>query len=184
MCLCVHFLTCTHFRSFGFERLSEYKGKHMLDLCLVYGAEPLVLTQAPGGRDNAKMVSKALFQDLALPAPDGNYFLRPDRILGAFLLDPTHPPAEYARAEKEMSMQRENDCAVKDRLESVHLMSGSWGDDVREQRMSLRSSAASDTRSSAPSLVSDGVDPGESKEGDGLIELTSLQVKNQGQEDE
>jgi hypothetical protein len=33
---------------FGEERLEEYRGKGMLDLCLVYGAEPRILTQAPG----------------------------------------------------------------------------------------------------------------------------------------
>jgi hypothetical protein len=33
---------------FGEERLEEYRGKGMLDLCLVYGAEPTVLSQAPG----------------------------------------------------------------------------------------------------------------------------------------
>ena len=35
---------------FGPERLDEYKGKGMLDLCLVYGADPRVLRQAPGER--------------------------------------------------------------------------------------------------------------------------------------
>jgi hypothetical protein len=33
---------------FGVERLEEYKGKGMLAMCLVYGAEAAVLTQAPG----------------------------------------------------------------------------------------------------------------------------------------
>jgi hypothetical protein len=35
---------------FGPERLNEYEGKGMLDLCLIYGAEPKVLSQAPGER--------------------------------------------------------------------------------------------------------------------------------------
>jgi hypothetical protein len=77
---------------FGEERLEEYKGKGMLDLCLVYGAEPGVLSQAPGGRDNAKMVTKAIFQTFALPAESGNYFLRPDRLLGAFFLPASQQP--------------------------------------------------------------------------------------------
>ena len=34
---------------FGKERLEEYRGKHKLDLVLVYGIEPGVLQQAPGG---------------------------------------------------------------------------------------------------------------------------------------
>ena len=41
---------------FGAGRLEEYKGKHKLDLCIVYGAEPWALSPAPGGRDNAFMV--------------------------------------------------------------------------------------------------------------------------------
>ena len=42
---------------FGAGRLEEYRGKHKLDLCIVYGAEPWALSPAPGGRDNALMVS-------------------------------------------------------------------------------------------------------------------------------
>jgi len=42
---------------FGKERLEEYRGKHKLDVMFVYGAHPNILEQAPGGRDNAKMVS-------------------------------------------------------------------------------------------------------------------------------
>ena len=45
---------------FGAGRLEEYRGKHKLDLCLVYGAEPWALSPAPGGRDNAVMVTPLL----------------------------------------------------------------------------------------------------------------------------
>jgi hypothetical protein len=66
---------------FSKECLEYYRGQRKLDVCLVYGVEPSVLQQAPGGRDNAKMIaSKATFMDLALPHADGNYFLRLDRI--------------------------------------------------------------------------------------------------------
>eukprot|EP00615_Pteridomonas_danica_P002082 CAMPEP_0114340324 /NCGR_PEP_ID=MMETSP0101-20121206/8303_1 /TAXON_ID=38822 ORGANISM="Pteridomonas danica, Strain PT" /NCGR_SAMPLE_ID=MMETSP0101 /ASSEMBLY_ACC=CAM_ASM_000211 /LENGTH=111 /DNA_ID=CAMNT_0001473553 /DNA_START=466 /DNA_END=797 /DNA_ORIENTATION=- len=41
---------------FGESRLNEYKGKGKLDLVIVYGALPHVLSPAPGGRDNAVMV--------------------------------------------------------------------------------------------------------------------------------
>jgi len=44
--------------------------------------------QAPGGRDNAKVVSKKIFQDMSLPDPSGNFFLSPAGIVGAFLVDP------------------------------------------------------------------------------------------------
>jgi hypothetical protein len=73
---------------FGKERLEEYRGKHKLDLLFVYGVHPSVVEQAPGGRENAKMVSKALFEDFANPSIDGNYFLRPD-----FIKVPHLPPA-------------------------------------------------------------------------------------------
>ena len=43
---------------FGKERLEEYRGKHKLDVLLVYAVNPRVVEQAPGGRDNAKMVRK------------------------------------------------------------------------------------------------------------------------------
>ena len=61
-------------------------------MCLVYGVEPLSIRQAPGGRVNAKVVSKKTFEDFSLPHKDGSYFLCPGRIMGAFLLDPAHPP--------------------------------------------------------------------------------------------
>ena len=61
----------------------------------MYGAEPGSLAQAPGGRDNARVVSRATFAALSLPDADGNYFLRPDRILGMFVLNPSNPQKGY-----------------------------------------------------------------------------------------
>jgi hypothetical protein len=60
--------------------LEEYRGKHKLDLLFVYGINPKCVEQAPGGRENAKMVPKAMFTDFATPFKDGNFFLRPDYI--------------------------------------------------------------------------------------------------------
>jgi hypothetical protein len=57
-----------------------------LDLLIVYGVDPTILTPAPGGRDNAVMVSKFDFESLTYPHNDGNYFLRPDRILGMYVI--------------------------------------------------------------------------------------------------
>ena len=64
---------------FGVERLEEYEGRGKLDAVVVYAVHPSALTQAPGGRDRAKVVAKADFQDLSLAHEDGNFFLRPDR---------------------------------------------------------------------------------------------------------
>lgn len=77
---------------FGFERIDEYKGKRKLDIVIIYGCEPSILQQAPGGRDNAKVVSKSTFNEFSLDHSDGNYFLRPDRILGCFYIDSSHAP--------------------------------------------------------------------------------------------
>lgn len=38
------------------------------------------------------MVSKSVLAALSL-SNSGSFFLRPDRILGCFLIDPFHPPA-------------------------------------------------------------------------------------------
>ena len=57
---------------FGPERINEYLGKHKLDLVLVYGAEPWSLSEC--GRSNARFVSKATFEALALHDTDGRSF--------------------------------------------------------------------------------------------------------------
>jgi len=72
---------------FGVERVDEYLGKGNLDVILIYGCTAAILDQTPGGRDNAKMFSKSTFGCLSLKHANGNYFLRPDRILGAFKVD-------------------------------------------------------------------------------------------------
>ena len=46
---------------FGKERLEEYRGKHLLDVCLVYALAPEVLQPAPGGRENAVMYVTRMF---------------------------------------------------------------------------------------------------------------------------
>jgi hypothetical protein len=103
---------------FGVERLEEYRGKGMLDLCLVYGAQAAVLSQAPGGRDNAKMVSKSLFHTLSLADGDGNYFIRPDRILGAFVISSSKPLFGREEAWDALEMEQAADLATKDRIDA------------------------------------------------------------------
>lgn len=109
---------------FGKERLDEYRGKHKLDVCLVYGAEPRILSQARGGRDNAKMVGKRMFEDFSLPHADGNYFLRPDRILGAFLLDPTKALGGHHEASARMEEEKGKDQIVKESLKNEEVQKG------------------------------------------------------------
>mmetsp|Transcript_33577 Transcript_33577/g.39454 ORF Transcript_33577/g.39454 Transcript_33577/m.39454 type:complete len:411 (+) Transcript_33577:2-1234(+) len=81
---------------FGVERLEEYKGQGRLSAVIVSACHPALLQPAPGGRDRAKVVSKSDFSAFSLPHLDGNYFLRPDRILGVFYIDPNEQPRSGA----------------------------------------------------------------------------------------
>ena len=42
---------------------------------IVYAGSALTLTAVPGGRANAKMVSKKLFEDMSLPHDDGHHYV-------------------------------------------------------------------------------------------------------------
>ena len=64
-----------------------------LDAVLVYALPAALLIPDPAGAsEHAVAVARPLFQDLSLPDPSGNYFLRPEYIVGAFLVDPQAPP--------------------------------------------------------------------------------------------
>jgi hypothetical protein len=117
---------------FGVERLEEYRGKGRLDLCLVYGADPMMLSFTPGGRDNAVMVTKATFHALSLPDMDGNYFLRPDRILGAFLFDHRAPPSGLEEAQHAVKKEVELDAATKESIGDLRLSFCAHGEAVRQ----------------------------------------------------
>jgi len=56
--------------------------------------------KTPGGRVNAKMFSKSSFGRFSLPHHDGNYFLRPDRILGAFVVNHAKLPLMNAGSQR------------------------------------------------------------------------------------
>lgn len=94
---------------FGEARVDEYLNQGKLDMVLVYALEAGAASPAPGGRSNAVMVSKTAFNALALPYSDGNYFLRPDRILAAFHLNckswPRLTSNDLALIEKERSLE-------------------------------------------------------------------------------
>jgi len=99
---------------FGKERLEEYKGKHKLDVLFVYGLNPKCVEQAPGGRENAKVVPKAHFSDFSAPLKDGKYFLRQDYIKAVFLLDGTSGlPKGLNDVVDGMAQEKENDFEVQ-----------------------------------------------------------------------
>ena len=116
---------------FGKERVKEYLGKHKLDLVLVYGIDPELLQQAPGGRVNAKMVSKKTFETLSLPDADGNFFLRPDCLFGCAVADPhamgfmaaegrSLSLEEHAAATERLTLERGADLASRLVIERAH----------------------------------------------------------------
>ena len=127
---------------FGKERMEEYRGKHKLDLLLVYGIDPCILQQAPGGRNNAKMVSKKTFEDLTLPHADGSYYLRPDRIFAAIIVDPSRFQTvadhrgqtieELLRIRGGMKRERRRDVAMREVIEQEQLRSDANDESVKE----------------------------------------------------
>jgi hypothetical protein len=141
---------------FGVERLEEYRGKGRLDLCLVYGAEPRVLSLAPGGRDNAVMVTKATFHALSLPDKDGNYFLRPDRILGAFLFDHRAPPSGLEEAQHAVKKEVELDAATKESIGDLRLSFCAHGEAVRQVFVASQQSSRAQSSASFESTSLNG----------------------------
>jgi hypothetical protein len=74
--------------------------------------------QAPGGRSNAKMISKSTFKEFSLAHPDGNYFLRPDRILGAFHVDSSAPPVLVSiETVSELMVEKHRELRVNESLQ-------------------------------------------------------------------
>jgi hypothetical protein len=59
------------FGSFGDEDkvLEEMRGKHLVDVCFVYGVEPRAVRAVPGPTRFAKFVPKVIFNALAEPVP-------------------------------------------------------------------------------------------------------------------
>ena len=120
---------------FGVERLTEYQGKERLGLCIVYGADPIMLSPTPGGRDDAAMVTKATFVSLSLPHEDGNFFLRPDRILGCFVFSAAQPPLGFLEAEQAIDGEVRLDAATKVRTETLQRGLGAHGEALRQRHL-------------------------------------------------
>jgi len=63
------------------------------------------------------MVSKSTFRDFSLEHHGHNYFLRPDRIFGAFYLDPTNRPVlENVELISEMVVEKNRESQVYEKL--------------------------------------------------------------------
>jgi len=72
---------------YGKEFIEEYENKHKFDVVIVYEINPKLIEPVPGGKRNSFMISKQLFHTFSKMTATGQYYLRPDFILGAFLLD-------------------------------------------------------------------------------------------------
>jgi hypothetical protein len=78
----------------------------------------LSFSQAPGGRDNARMVTRSSFEDLSFPHSDGSYFLRPKMILGAILIECDRPPFVGKMGAEDLEGEALRDQIVVQELES------------------------------------------------------------------
>jgi len=102
---------------FGVERVEEYLGKGNLDVVIIYGCSASVLHQAPGGRDNARMVAKSTFEAFSMAQNERSYFLRPDRVLGGFYVNPKKPPILTAESNVYIQTEKQNDLLEIAKLE-------------------------------------------------------------------
>jgi hypothetical protein len=103
---------------FGKEKLEEYKGKHLLDVVFVYAMNPKIIEHTPGNiNDSSKMVSKSSFQTFATSHSGGQYYLRPDFIVGCFLIDTeSYHIKGYQEVRTKMDEEKENDLKAQDLL--------------------------------------------------------------------
>jgi hypothetical protein len=130
---------------FGVERLSAYRGQGRVSAVLVYAVHRWALQPVPGGRRHAAMVAKADFADLSLPHNNGTYFLRPDRIVGAFMVDPQRPPRSAgapAVLENLVAHARAADHAVAAQLNACARQGETNADALHAAAWALRSQAA------------------------------------------
>jgi len=92
------------------EDVVELRSNHKFDVCFVYAAEPRVLRKAPGWRETSIMVPKAFMENFSEPDhASGDFFLRPDRIVACFLLDPAKPLTGFEERVTDMDAEKEND---------------------------------------------------------------------------
>jgi hypothetical protein len=137
---------------FGVERVNEYLGKGNLDVIIIYGCTAAVLEQTPGGRTNAKMVSKSTFESFSLQDTNKNYFLRPDHILGVFQVNHAIKLEVTPSIKKCLEVEKLADLESIDMLKKSELNISDNISRVDRSHDKLRSFAAPITPSSSSSL--------------------------------
>jgi hypothetical protein len=84
------------------------------------------------------MVSKATFHSLALPHDDGNYFLRPDRILGFFVFHEMESPSGATENELAMEDEISQDASTTERISILQRAVNSQGESLHQKQLSRR----------------------------------------------
>eukprot|EP00615_Pteridomonas_danica_P015702 CAMPEP_0114385760 /NCGR_PEP_ID=MMETSP0102-20121206/6214_1 /TAXON_ID=38822 ORGANISM="Pteridomonas danica, Strain PT" /NCGR_SAMPLE_ID=MMETSP0102 /ASSEMBLY_ACC=CAM_ASM_000212 /LENGTH=805 /DNA_ID=CAMNT_0001542449 /DNA_START=666 /DNA_END=3083 /DNA_ORIENTATION=+ len=127
---------------FGKERLEEYKGKHKLDVVFIYGINPKIIEQAPGGRENAKMVTKSLFEVFGKTNLNDNcYYLRPDRIKACLLIDGTSLyPGGRDAAKQHLILEKQKDIKNQENILIISKKLNKNSDDTKAYRREYNSS--------------------------------------------
>ena len=106
----------------GPDQVDGMSGAHKFDTCFVYAAEPRMLRRAFAGRDTVQMVTHNFFESFAEQGPKSSkdtFWLRPDRIVACFLLDPTQPPKNYVMNVDGMHTEKEKDDNLVRKLAAV-----------------------------------------------------------------
>ena len=165
---------------FGDDKVEVFRGKHLADLVVVYGINPSVISSGAVGSNNV-VVSKVSLQALALSNPDGDFFLRKDRIIGIFDLDTeAAPPAFEMSYSSELASERFLDSASKELIVAAQRQLELNKESVRAAERSIENERSFVTGSfvdrgsslKSESLVSQ---PQKHLDGD-AIEMTSFQL--------
>jgi len=93
---------------FGEESLHHYREKGKLDVLIVYGADPCSIERAPDSKDSLRMIGRHRFEDFSLPAKDGHYYLRSDRIQAAFVIGLSRMEIDFRSQKKNNYMDNNN----------------------------------------------------------------------------
>jgi len=98
---------------FGRDRVEEFRGQHRVDICVVYGIDPMMADKALNNLHHSTMiVPQEYFQDFSLNHPDGTYFLRMDRVLACFDFDARTSITGLDAAKKQINLERIKDTEV------------------------------------------------------------------------
>ena len=130
----------------GEGRIKKTRGPRSLDLIVVYAIDSCLLSRAPGIRDDAVMVPKSLFIALSTPTEDGDFFLRPDHIVGMVLVDAARPPRGLSLAKRAIAEAAARDKAAKDAFMAAQR--------TLDQQEEVDNEAKFERRGSADSLAS------------------------------